>query len=46
MENALNVAYHDVLDEGDSVWRVKCMFATRSNLVATWKVRLKVGIIY
>lgn len=46
MDNALNVAYHDVLNEFDSVLCVKGLIAARSNLVVAWKVRLSVGIIF
>ena len=35
LEKALGVAYHDVLSEFDSIWGVKGLIVTRSNLVVT-----------
>ena len=45
LQKSLNVAYQDVLDELDSVWCVKQLIATRSNLMVTWKERPWIGII-
>lgn len=45
LEKALDVAYQDVLSEFDSVWGVKNLIMTRSNLVITWKVRPRMNII-
>lgn len=39
LENALDVAYQDVLKGFDSIWCVKSLIVTQSNLVVTWKVR-------
>ena len=45
LEKTLDVAFEDVLDEFDSVWCVKGLIVTRSNLSVTWKVRPQIGII-
>ena len=38
LEKTLDVAYEDVLKEFDSVWCVKGLIVTHSNLLVTWKV--------
>jgi hypothetical protein len=45
LQKAPNVAYQDVLKEFDSVWCIKGLIVTRSNLVVTWKVRPWMDII-
>ena len=40
-----DVAYEGVLKKFDSIWGVKGLIVTRSNLVVTWKVRPHMGII-
>ena len=43
---APDVAYQDNLEEFDSIWGVKGLIVTRSNLVVTWKVRPHMGIYF
>ena len=40
-----HVAYHDILNNFDSTWRVKGLIVTWSNLVVTWKVSLQMSTI-
>ena len=39
LEKASNMAFQDVRNESDSVWCVKGLIFTHSNLAITWKVR-------
>lgn len=40
------VAYDDVFEDFGKVWCVKGLIATRSNLVMSWKIRLRIGTNY
>lgn len=40
------VAYDDVFEDFGKVWCVKGLIATRSNLVMSWKIRLRMGTNY
>lgn len=44
-EKVPEVAYQDVLNEFDSIWRVKGLIVTHSIIVITWKVQPHMGII-
>ena len=39
LEEALDVAYQDVLKDFDTTWRVKKLIVIHSNLVVTWMDR-------
>ena len=45
LEKALDIAYQGVLDDLDSIWGVKGLIVTHSNLVVMWKVKPQMGII-
>lgn len=45
LQKARDVANQYVFDEFDSVWCVKGLFVIRSNLIVTWKVWPRMGII-
>ena len=44
-KKVLYIAYQDVLNEFDSMWGVKGLIVTCSNLVVMWKVRPWMDII-
>ena len=44
LQKALNVVYQDILDELDSVWCVKGLIVTHSNLMVTWKNRARMAL--
>ena len=41
----MDVAYHDVFKEFDTIWGVKTLIVTRSNLVVTWMDRTQMSTI-
>ena len=45
LENVPDVAYQAAINKINSIWGVKGLIMTRSNLVITWKVRPHMGII-
>ena len=45
LEKALDIGYRGILKEVDSIWSVKGLSMTSSNLVDTWKVKPHMGII-
>lgn len=40
LDEVVDVAYQDVLDEFDSMWCIEGLIVTQSNLTVTWKVRV------
>ena len=45
LEKALDVDFQDILNDINSMWGVKGLILTCSNLVVTWKVRPWLDII-